>query len=165
MHRKINFWGLPTRIVQICNRSANFDEPRATTFAKYFPFLDIGDRKDWVGGHIYIRVSKIDLRSEGGPSLKLWWCTGSSFWCNFPHRLGICPDQHSWIFFSSSCVNFFKKTAGFLAKFLEIWNSLFYLVSLHTTFLQKVYEILHCHFNFNKKGPKSFILKFTLFHC
>ena len=153
MYRKINFWGLPTRIVQICKRSANFDEPRATTFAKYFPLLDIGFRKDWVGGHVYKGV-------QNWPKVWMWSLPqtvvvhGIKLLVQFPPQTWNLSRPALVNFFFFKLCWFFKKTAGFLAKFLEIWNLLFYLVSLHTTFLQKVYWNFTLSFQFQQKGTK-----------
>ena len=131
MYRKINFWGLPTRIVQICKRSANFDEPRATTFAKYFPLLDIGFRKDWVGGHVYQGV-------QNWPKVWMWSLPqtvvvhGIKLLVQFPPQTWNLSRPALVNFFSSSCVDFFKKT----------------------TFLQKVYWNFTLSFQFQQKGTK-----------
>ena len=115
MYRKINFWGLPTRIVQICKRSANFDEPRATTFAKYFPFLDIGFRKDWVGGHVYEGV-------QNWPKVWMWSLPqtvvvhGIKLLVQFPPQTWNLSRPALVNFFFFKLCWFFQENSGFPCK-------------------------------------------------
>ena len=66
-------------------------------------------------------------------------------------------------FFFLQAVLIFQENSGFPCKVFRNMKFTLLFGEFTHNFSPKI-EILHCHFNFNKKGPKSFILKFTLFY-